>query len=106
MQSLNFKDVSIWNIIITVIIIAAVSLMLFLNNNISDRSDRHDSLLSMQAASIEKLEAEIRELEKENLELKQNLSFYNEKNFKKLLVTISEHDRKIDLLNKTIRELY
>ena len=64
------------------------------------------SMLAVQEGNIETLEAKIKELENENLELRQNLSLYSEKNFKKLLITISEHDRKIDLLNETIKKLY
>ncbi len=106
MQSLNFKDMGKWNIILAVIILIAITMMLIFNYKISDSLDKHDNLLIAQAEGIEKLEAKIKELESENLDLKQTLSLYNEKNFKKLLITISEHDRKIDLLNKTINKLY
>jgi LEA14-like dessication related protein len=106
MQSINLKDISIWNIILAAITLAIIIPMLFLNNKISTISRQHNEFITMQTANIEKLEAEIKKLENENLELKQTLSLYNEKNFKKLLITISEHDRKIELLNQTINKLY
>lgn len=106
MQSLNLKDIGIWNIILAVIILVTLTLMLIFHSKNSNTIDQHDKLLAMQTENIGKLEVKIKELEKENLELKQTLSIYNEKNFKKLLITISEHDRKIELLNKTIKELY
>ena len=88
------------------IILVAIILMLFFNNRISIKLDQHSNLLAVQTGKIAVLEAKIKDLEKENLELKQTLSLYNEENFKKLLITISEHDRKIDLLNETIKKLY
>ena len=106
MPSLNFKDMKVWNIILAAITLAIIIPMLFLNYKISTVSDQHDELITMQTADIEKLETKIKELENENLKLQQTLSLYNEKNFKKLLITISEHDRKIDLLNQTIKKLY
>ena len=106
MQSLIFKDIRTWNIILAVILLATIILMLFLNNKVSNILDQHGSMLAVQEGNIETLEAKIKELENENLELRQNLSLYSEKNFKKLLITISEHDRKIDLLNETIKKLY
>ena len=105
MQSLNFKNTT-WNIILAAIAIAIVIPMLYLNNKISTISIKHNELITMQTANIEKLEAKIKELENENLELKQTLSLYNEKNFKNLVIKISEHDRKIELLNQTIKKLY
>ncbi len=106
MQSLNIKDIGIWNIVLAVIILVTLTLMFILNSKNSNTIGQHDKLLAVQTGNIETLEAKIKELEKENLELKQTLSIYNEKNFKKLLITISEHDRKIELLNKTINDLY
>ena len=106
MQSLDFKDIRVWNIILAAITLAIIIPMIFLNNKISTISSQHSELLTMQETNIEKLETKIKELENENLELKQNLSLYSEKNFKKLLITISEHDRKIELLNQTINKLY
>ena len=106
MQSPNIKDIGIWNIILTAVILVVIILMIILNYKTSNTLDKHNNLLTMQAANIEKLEAKLKKLENENLELKQTLSLYNEKNFKKLLITISEHDRKIELLNDTIKKLY
>ena len=106
MQSLNIKDIGIWNIVLAVVILVTLTLMLILNSKNSNTIGQHAKLLAVQTEHIEKLEAKLNELEKENVELKQTLSIYNEKNFKKLLITISEHDRKIELLNKTISELY
>jgi len=106
MQPLNFKEINILNVILAAAIVVTIILMVFFNYKVSNKLDRNHDLLTIQAGNIVKLEAKIKELETENLELKQTLSLYNEKNFKKLLITISEHDRKIDLLNKTIRKLY
>jgi len=106
MQSLNIKEISIWNIILSVLILVAIILILFFNNKITNTLDQHNHMLTVQAGNIANLEAKIKDLEKENGELKQTLSLYSEENFKKLLITISEHDRKIDLLNETIKKLY
>ena len=106
MKSLNLKDISVWNIILVAITLAIIIPMIFLNNKISNISSQHNKLIAMQTVNIEKLEAKVKGLENENQELKQTLSLYNEKNFKKLLITISEHDRKIELLNHTINKLY
>ena len=106
MQSLNLKDIRVWNIILAAITLAIIIPMIFLNYKISNISSQHSELLAMQTANIEKLEAKVKELENENLKLTQTMSLYNDKNFKKLLITISEHDRKIELLNQTINKLY
>ena len=106
MQSLNLKDIRVWNIILAAITLAIIIPMIFLNYKISNISSQHSELLAIQTADIEKLEAKIKELENENLKLTQTMSLYNDKNFKKLLITISEHDRKIELLNQTINKLY
>ena len=106
MQSLDFKDIRVWNIILAAITLAIIIPMIFLNYKISNISSQHSELIAVQTANIEKLEAKVKELEKENLKLTQTMSLYNEKNFKKLLITISEHDRKIELLNQTINKLY
>ena len=106
MQSLDIKELSIWNIILSVLILVAIVLMLYFNSKITNTLDQHNQMLAVQAGSIANLEAKIKDLEKENVELKQTLSLYSEENFKKLLITISEHDRKIDLLNETIKKLY
>ena len=106
MRSLNFKDISAWDITLAVVILMAIALILFFNNRTSNILNHQGTVLAGQAVNVEKLEARINELENENLKLKQTLALYNEKNFKKLLITISEHDRKIDLLNETIKKLY
>ena len=106
MQSLDLKDIRVWNIILAAITLAIIIPMIFLNYKISNISSQHSELIAVQTANIEKLEAKVKELEKENLKLTQTMSLYNEKNFKKLLITISEHDRKIELLNQTINKLY
>ena len=106
MQSPNLKDISIWNIILAVIILVVITLMIILNYKISNTLDKHNNMLTAQTANIEQLEAKIKKLEDENLELRQTLSLYNEKNFKNLVIRISEHDRKIELLNDTIKKLY
>ena len=106
MQSLDLKDIRVWNIILAAITLAIIIPMIFLNYKISNISSQHSELIALQTANIEKLEAKVKELEKENLKLTQTMSLYNEKNFKKLLITISEHDRKIELLNQTINKLY
>lgn len=106
MQSPNFKDIRVWNIILAAITLAIIIPMIFLNYKISTISGQHDEIISMHTENIEKLEAKIKELENENLELKQALSLYSEKNFKSLIIRLSEHDRKIELLNETIKKLY